>query len=98
MSQRIIEISGKLARPLPYSEARRKKLLEVAKDAEDWMNDPKTDFGDIKARAGFWRRKAEVLVEFLDFEPTQEFFESDDFEVGALHWLEQDFIKQRLYL
>jgi hypothetical protein len=97
MEQRLFYISGKLARQLPYSETRRKKLLEVAKDVEQWMNDPKTDFGDVQASAKFWMRKSEILMEFVDFEPTIEFFTSDDFELGMLAWLEQDFIKQRLF-
>lgn len=98
MSQRIVQISGKVALQRPYSEARRKELLAIAEEVEAWMNDPKTDFSDMEKSAEFWRRKSEILLDWgIEGTPDLEFFKSDDFESGMLQWLEQDFIKQRLY-
>jgi hypothetical protein len=96
MEQRIINFSGKIARVLPYSEKRRKALLEVANDVEKYINE--SDTIEIQKRAEFWKRKAEVLLEFVDESPSIDFYTSDDFESGMLAWIEQDFIRQRLYL
>lgn len=96
MEARLINISGKYARVLPYSEKRRKALLVIADDIEKYINESPNI--DQEKRAEFWRRKSEVLLEFLDGTPDKEFFMSEDFESGLLSWIEQDFIRQRLYL
>jgi hypothetical protein len=97
MEARIINFSGKMARVLPYSEKRRKVLLEVAVEIEKYLNDNEEGTIDPKKRAEFWKRKAEILLEF-DEKPSLSFYESDEFESGLLSWIEQDFIRQRLYL
>lgn len=96
MEARVIQFSGKVVRVLPYSEKRRKALLEVATKVEEYLNSSETI--DPKKRAEFWKQKAEVLVEFLDEKPQSSWYEGEDFESGMLAWIEQDFIRQRLYL
>lgn len=96
MEPRIVNISGKFARVLPYSEKRRKALLEVATEVEKYINE--TESIEPKKRAEFWKRKAEILLEYLEQKPDLSFYESDEFESGTLAWVEQDFIRQRLYL
>lgn len=96
MEARIVNISGKIARVLPYSEKRRKALLEVATEVEAYINE--ADTIDPKKRAEFWRRKSEILLEFMEGNPTIEFYLSEEYESGVLAWVEQDFIRQRLYL
>jgi hypothetical protein len=98
MEARNINFSGKWVRIIPYSETRRKQLLEVAVEVEKYLNDSQNTAIDPKKRAEFWKRKSEILVEFLDGNPDLSFYESDDFESGMLAWIEQDFIRQRLYL
>lgn len=96
MEARIINFSGKIVRVLPYSEKRRKALLEVATRVEEYLN--KNETIDPKQRAQFWKEKAEILVEFSEERPPLSWYESEDFESGMLAWIEQDFIRQRLYL
>lgn len=96
MEQRIMYLSGKIVRALPYSEKRRKALLEVANDVEKYINE--ADTIDIEKRATFWKRKAEILFEFIEGAPEMTFYTSEEFEVGVLAWAEQDFLRQRLYL
>lgn len=96
MEQRLISISGKIVRVNPYSEKRRKALLAVAEEVEEYIN--KTDAIEPDKRAEFWKRKAEILFDFIDGAPDISFYTSEDFEVGMLAWAETDFIRQRLYL
>lgn len=96
MEQRLISISGKIARVNPYSEKRRKALLEVADEIEEYLN--KQEKIEPEKRAEFWKRKAEILFDFFEGAPDISFYTSEDFEVGMLAWAEQDFIRQRLYL
>lgn len=98
-----IVISGRVARILPYSESRRKKLLAVAEEIEAYLNSlPPEASVEQEKRAEFWRRKAEVLLDFATHsggeQPGIEFFASDEFESGLLADVEQDFIRRRLYL
>lgn len=96
MEQRLISISGKIARVNPYSEKRRKALLEVAEEVEEYIN--KTETIENDKRAEFWKRKAEILFDFIEGAPDLSFYQSEDFELGILAWAETDFIRQRLYL
>jgi len=98
MDARIVNITGKYARVLPYSEKRRKALLEIATEIEGYINKNESDRIDPAKRAEFWKRKAELLFEFIEEKPPIEFYLSDEFELGILVWAEQDFIRQRLYL
>jgi hypothetical protein len=97
MEARIINFSGSMARVIPYSEKRRKQLLEVAVEIEKYLNESEEGVIDPKKRAEFWKRKSEILLEFNE-KPPLSFYESEDFESGLLAWIEQDFIRQRLYL
>jgi hypothetical protein len=95
---RTITISGAEFELIPYTESRRKRLEEINKDIQVYVEEnAERAWDDLprKDKARFWERKFDVLLKPIGAPPKSDFFESDDFEYTRLHDVESFFLLTR---
>jgi len=83
-----------------YTERRREKLDAINKERDEFLKsqtDLTWDELDIKKKASFWQRKAEVLWTPEKPYPAG-YFESPDFEYTKLRDTELHFMMTQVYL
>jgi hypothetical protein len=99
MFNKQIVVSGVTMTLRPYTEKRLKELIEVNTEIQDFItkNPDVTIDAILEKRAGWYKRKAEILWQCehpLDID----FFLSDEFELSLLKETEDFFLGNRLYL